>query len=284
MKSFRLKCKSPKGQFVIDSLSATSPLLDLLQSVSRLTGLPNSRIALKVGFPPQKVDLSHPEAELSGLGIQSGDTVIVEQGPEVSKPELVRVPVPADNSCLFTSVNFCITGGTLDTNCAPRLRRLIADRVVGDPENFSEAMLGMTAERYCEKLLREELWGGGIEISVLSQHFCLEIAVVDVQTVRIDHFGEDQNHAERILILYDGIHYDPLAFRDNDRITTKFPVTELHVLERALELAGQARAQRQFTDTGNFSLRCIVCSELLKGESEAQQHAKATGHASFGEV
>jgi len=48
-----------------------------------------------------------------------------------------------------------------------------------------------------------------------------------------------------------------------------------------------ARAQfheaRQFTDTANFTLRCLVCQLGVKGEKEAMEHAKASGHQSFGE-
>ncbi len=41
---------------------------------------------------------------------------------------------------------------------------------------------------------------------------------------------------------------------------------------------------RQFTDLANFSLRCLVCNQLLKGHTHAESHAKATGHINFGEV
>lgn len=39
----------------------------------------------------------------------------------------------------------------------------------------------------------------------------VEIDVVDVLTSRIDRFGEDKAYSHRILLLYDGIHYDALA-------------------------------------------------------------------------
>lgn len=42
--------------------------------------------------------------------------------------------------------------------------------------------------------------------------------------------------------------------------------------------------KRQFTDVSNFMLRCLVCNTLLKGHSDAQNHAKSTGHINFGEV
>jgi ubiquitin thioesterase OTU1 len=45
----------------------------------------------------------------------------------------------------------------------------------------------------------------------------------------------------------------------------------------------QAHEARQFTDTANFTLRCGVCQLPVKGEKEAVEHAKATGHQRFGE-
>ena len=34
----------------------------------------------------------------------------------------------------------------------------------------------------------------------------------------------------------------------------------------------------------NFSFRCLVCGTKLKGETEAQNHAKTTAHTNFSEV
>ena len=45
----------------------------------------------------------------------------------------------------------------------------------------------------------------------------------------------------------------------------------------------QAHEARQFTDTANFTLRCGVCQIGVRGEKEAVEHAKATGHQRFGE-
>jgi ubiquitin thioesterase OTU1 len=44
-----------------------------------------------------------------------------------------------------------------------------------------------------------------------------------------------------------------------------------------------AHAARAFTDTASFTLRCGACQLGLKGEKEAVEHAKATGHSNFTE-
>lgn len=58
----------------------------------------------------------------------------------------------------------------------------------------------------------------------------------------------------------------------------------MNMYQQAEQLAKEANASRQFTDVNKFTLRCMVCDSMLTGQVEAQQHAKSTGHANFGEV
>lgn len=55
-------------------------------------------------------------------------------------------------------------------------------------------------------------------------------------------------------------------------------------MQQAQQLAMEAKSSRQFTDVNRFSLKCIQCECLLVGQTEAQLHAKTTGHTNFGEV
>lgn len=202
-------------------------------------------------------------------------------------PVLTRTAVPADNSCLFTSVYYVVEGGVLNPGCAPDMRRLIAHIVASNPDLYSEAILGKTNEEYCEWIKRDDTWGGAIEISILSKFYQCEICVVDTQTVRIDRFGEDAGYTKRVLLIYDGIHYDPLQrnFPDPDTPPlTIFSSNDDIVLVQALELADEARRKRQFTDVNRFTLRCMVCQKGLTGQAEARDHARETGHTNFGEV
>ncbi|XP_009077965.1 PREDICTED: ubiquitin thioesterase OTU1, partial [Acanthisitta chloris] len=243
---------------------------------------------------------------LTSLSCLAGDTLIVEEdtakptpdSPVVAKktmshslreavPVLARRVVPADNSCLFTSVSYVVEGGVYDPGCAPEMRNLIAHIVASDPESYCEAVLGKTNREYCDWIRREETWGGAIEVSILSKFYQCEICVVDTQTVRIDRFGEDAGYTKRVLLIYDGIHYDPLERRIPDSDIppqTIFPTTDDVVLAQALELADEARRKRQFTDVNHFTLRCMVCQKGLTGQLEAREHAKETGHTNFGEV
>jgi ubiquitin thioesterase OTU1 len=63
-----------------------------------------------------------------------------------------------------------------------------------------------------------------------------------------------------------------------------FPTTNEDVLQQALELAQESKSSRQFTDVQQFSVKCLVCQVVLKGQVAAQLHAKETGHVSFGEL
>lgn len=47
-------------------------------------------------------------------------------------------------------------------------------------------------------------WGGAIELSILSRHLGNEIAAFDIQTQRVDIYGQDAGYGERVMVIYDG--------------------------------------------------------------------------------
>lgn len=298
----RLRCKTREGTHLLQGLTDLSSVRELQEQIAGVTGISGPTQRIMVGFPPASLDLRDGDATLRDLPIKSGDTLIVEEDKNkptpasihsindrtISKsPLIVRRVVPADNSCLFTSVYYVVEGGVYDPACAPEMRSLIAEIVASDPTSYSEAVLGKSNEEYCAWIRREDTWGGAIEVSILSKFYQCEICVVDTQTVRIDRFGEDAGYSRRVLLIYDGIHYDPLQrqFPDSDMPPmTIFPSSDDEALVQALELADDARRKRQFTDVNRFALRCMVCQKGLTGQSAARDHAKETGHTNFGEV
>ncbi|KAL1916999.1 uncharacterized protein VTP21DRAFT_5197 [Calcarisporiella thermophila] len=190
---------------------------------------------------------------------------------------VVQRVVPDDNNCLFRSV---------DPSVVAKLRKLVADCIRKDTDTYSEAFLGKPVEEYCNWIMKES-WGGAIELSILSKVYGVEIASIDIQTGRVDRFGEGE-YAQRVILLYSGIHYDAVAMtpdpnapREFDQ--TQFEVSDDAVLPAALQLAARLREKRQYTDLANFTLRCSVCQTGLRGQKEATQHALQTGHASFEE-
>ena len=302
----RLRLKTKNGQHLLNELTMASTLGELKALAASVSGIAAHHLRLLQGYPPKELDISGDGLAVSALNLRSGDALIVEQDPQVTaamqqqaskrlleglqsqvgQGMLVREVVPADNSCLFTSIDYVMNNGVLNLKSADPMRQLIASVVASNPATYNEAFLGKPNADYCTWILHSGSWGGAIEISILSQYYKVEIAVVDTQTVRIDRFGENNCYPQRVMLLYDGIHYDPLHMEmlDTGALVTKFSSRDAVTLSKALELASEAKSSRQFTDTANFTLRCLICNKALTGGPEAQAHAQQTGHQNFGEV
>ncbi|GAA5885329.1 hypothetical protein JCM6882_009572 [Rhodosporidiobolus microsporus] len=217
------------------------------------------------------------------------------QSVEVDGGYLVLRVVPDDNSCLFRAVALALDAGNADAPAA--LRKVVAGAIQADGEQWSEVVLGRTPESYIETILKPTSWGGAIELSIFASHFASEIWSIDVQTGRVDRFGEGNGYETFCLLVYSGIHYDALTFSfappepstsfpppNLDFDTTVFSIsTQDHLLSAAEKLVAQLRAQHAYTDTATFTLSCGICKEALKGEKEAREHAKKTGHTAFTE-
>ncbi|XP_015524317.1 ubiquitin thioesterase Otu1 [Neodiprion pinetum] len=313
MATFVLKVKTKSGQNLVKGLTGKDKVSQLKSKLSDLTGIPQIALHILGGFPPKALDLSKEDVALEDSGITSGDTLIVEEKQPPVKPRqqliergnntvprshiidtetlsnspgvLMKQIVPADNSCLFTSVGY-VLNGKVDTTCASFMRDIIAESVSSNPEEYSEAILGRPNGEYCEWIKKADSWGGAIELAILSWFYGLEIAVVDSINAIINRFGEDQHYAQRVFLMFDGIHYDPLYLEplDGGSIQTIFPTSDDTLLIQATELAREAKSSRQYTDVQKFTLKCMVCNVMLNGQLAAQQHAKDTGHMNFGEV
>uniref|UniRef100_A0A1B0GH65 Ubiquitin thioesterase OTU n=2 Tax=Lutzomyia longipalpis TaxID=7200 RepID=A0A1B0GH65_LUTLO len=307
---FSLKVKTKTGQHILRDVSPSLTLSQLKSQIVEFTKLPPDCMHILVGFPPRKLNMAGLEESIEASGISNGDTLIVE---EVAAPEvpavaerredallaaqsaavaedefagvLLKQVVPADNSCLFTSIGYALQG-KVNTDGGILMRQIIAEHVAADPESFSEAFLGRPNREYCAWILRDDSWGGAIEVSILSSFYGLEIDVVDITNAIINRFGEDKNYGQRIFLLFDGIHYDPLYLESltGGSPRTIFPIEAESIYLQAEQLAKEAQASKQFTDVNRFTLRCLVCDCHLTGQVEAQAHAKSTGHANFGEV
>jgi len=280
-------------------------------------------IDIKFGFPPKSLDNSDDTVKLSNLNVKSGETLLVRELPpcsadlkESSSAQnnsdcqntsreyvsandyandvmhnglgiLMREVVPANNSCLFLSVDYVMNGGKLDLNCVQKLRKIVSDAVKKDPIDYNEALLGKPNHQYADWILKEQSWGGAIELAVFCNHYKVEIVVINSMSGAINRFGEDKTYPHRVLLIYDGIHYDPikLCMVDSDELVeTIFSTFDDSILVQALDLANEAKSSRQFTDTAKFNLKCLDCRINLIGEKGAQEHAEKTGHTHFGEL
>jgi ubiquitin thioesterase OTU1 len=221
--------------------------------------------------------------------------VIDSNPPEIPVPNLGGVMVlrvmPDDNSCMFRALSSAVLGS--ETDGMVELRSVVAQTIQAQPEIYSEAVLAKEPTEYCKWITREDSWGGGIELSILSQHFDIEICSVNVQDVRIDRFNEGRS--TRCILVYSGIHYDvcavtPFAGAEPEFDRKVFDVVKMGdeetdggALEAARELCKVLQGRHYFTDTHRFDVQCGICGQAGKGEKWAVQHAKSTGHTDFTE-
>lgn len=309
MAGFVIRVKTKSGQKVVNGLVPEDKVSDLKAKLSEITGIPVYALHVLGGFPPKPINLNDDTATIVNSSIVSGDTLIVEERPlqfngERCPPEeigrshivddesfvdtpgvLMKKDVPADNSCLFTSIGY-VLNGKVDPSCAGPMREIVAAVVAEKWSKYSEAILGRPNDEYCKWIMKSDSWGGAIELSILSKVYGLEIVVIDSINAIVNRFGEDKHYDQRVFLIFDGIHYDPLYLEplDGGSIQTIFPTKDTRILFEAAELAREAKSSRQFTDVKRFTLMCNDCKVKLNGQVAAQQHAKETGHMNFGEV
>lgn len=261
MAEYVLRVKTKSGQKVVNGLLPQDKLGKLRSKLVEITGIPAEALHVLGGFPPRPINLNDETNSLEVSGIISGDTLIVEEksplyngkqkSEEIGRTHIIdeknftntpgvlmKKVVPADNSCLFTSVGYVLNGiyyklykyihirncnifisifsGKVDPSCSNFMREIIANAVASDPEEYSEAFLGQPNPEYCKWILKPESWGGAIELSILSKFYGLEIAVIDSINAIINRFGEDQHYPQRVFLIFDGIHYDPLYLEPLD--------------------------------------------------------------------
>ncbi|KNZ78434.1 Putative ubiquitin thioesterase otu1 [Termitomyces sp. J132] len=280
---------------------------DLQQEIYIATQILPSRQSLKAGYPPQSLTLI-PELPIESLGLKAGEQIIVAELPDAppsvpvpsissreSSPPmfLTRRPQPSQSS----GPDYVQTdGGVLihrivpdDNSCS-----VVAEGIQRNPSKYNEAILGMPPEKYIATILKSTTWGGAIELTILAAYYNTEIASVDVETGRIDHFSPPEGFASamRCILLYSGIHYDavtlaPMPEAPGEWHQTLFPssASDDHdsMMIAAGKLADILRAKKAFTNTSTFDLKCETCGKGLKGEKDARVHAEQTGHVRFGE-
>ncbi|PYI26562.1 putative OTU-like cysteine protease [Aspergillus indologenus CBS 114.80] len=227
---------------------------------------------------------------LAGKALNEGS----DDPPEIPSPEhhgtfVLRI-MPDDNSCLFRAISSATMGGV---DVMTELRSVVAQTIQANPDLYTEAVLEKKPDDYCQWIQNEGSWGGGIELSILSKHFDIEICSIDVQTLRVDSFNEGPSM--RCIVVYSGIHYDTIALSPSSppythadvpaEFDTKvFDANDPLVLEKSLALCKVLQERHYYTDTAGFRLRCNTCGRTFVGERGATQHAEQTGHVDFGEA
>ena len=218
---------------------------------------------------------AHPDGSAASVGNNLDNT-----------RKVTRKVIDADNSCLFNALGYLMERNA--HQMAPVYRRVIADEILRDGVTYSSEILGMTVGSYVSWILNPEKWGGEIEMNILSKHLRVQIAAVDIQTGKLYIYGQSSESTKRVYLLYDGIHYDAIISSSSsgdemDDITI-FSASDESIEKSAGFLASDLKCKKQFVNMAGCDLKCLVCSVGLRGQKEAQSHAKATGHQNFGQV
>lgn len=312
----RIRLRGPSGQQTCE-LGPESTVHDLQTEIR--TRFQLQHFIAKYGYPPRELRLQQydPQDRLQQLDVKlHGEQVIISDAdtpirpsavqpssksqdsaqdtPEVAVPDyqatMVLRIMPDDNSCLFRAFGTAFFG---DMDNMIELRSIIAQAIQADPTRYTKAVLDKDPESYCAWIQTDSAWGGAIELSILSQHFDIEICSIDVQTLRVDRFNDGR--PQRCILVYSGIHYDAIAISPSDPPHTHalnppdfdtkvFSAFDPVILEAATRLCHQLRDKHYYTDTANFKVKCNQCGQLFTGQSGASQHAMQTQHYDFGEA
>ena len=243
-------------------------------------------------FPPKRIDNTTSDTKtLPELSIGNNECLRIElidkdliraKDDEIidySKYSVKKKSIPADNSCLFNSINFAINQSIGEPEI---IRGIISSEILNNPIDYNEAILERPVDDYCDWILRGDSWGGGIEISILSKYFSIIIAVVDIQNITFEYFGD--GYSQIIYLLYNNVHYDVFYKEDNGKITGLFDVKDEKSKNEIMEICKELQKHQKYLDIQMFSVKCMQCNFLMKGQNDVIEHTKKTGHTNFSQI
>lgn len=292
-----IQCKYEDKSFTI-KIPKVESLLNLKHYiVKELSALKiftyDTNISIRYGFPPKLIsDSSNDTKTLPELSIGNNECLRVElidpkcirasenEIIDYSKHRIKKKSIPADNSCLFNAVNYAMNQSITEPEV---IRSIISMVILDNPSEYNKAVLEKDPEEYCEWIMKGDSWGGGIEIAILSKYFMLNIGVVDIKNLTIEFFGN--NYSNTIYLLYDNVHYDVFYYETEDKkITGVFKSDDTKAKDEILEIAAELKRHKQYVDTQNYSIKCMECNFLMKGNDDVIEHSKKTGHTNFNQI
>lgn len=200
--------------------------------------------------------------------------------------EPVRRFVDSDNSCLFSSIGYLIDNKNFSETTKYQYRQLLVNYL--ESNNLEAGILEIPKEDYIENIQNPSTWGGAIELKLFSDMLQIEIASIDVQSNRVDIFGQDKNYPQRIYVLYNGVHYDPLVMaytEDSNDDITSFASDDNETLISLQEYVKVFKDVGDFVDLANMnSFECDTCKTLFENQEEAYNHANNFQHWNFNEI
>ena len=197
---------------------------------------------------------------------------------DYSKYSIKKKDIPADNSCLFNAINFAINQNADNPEI---IRGIISSEIMANPNEYNSGILGKEPDKYCKWIMDKETWGGGIELSILSKFFQIQIGVADIQHITIEYFG---NYDRCIYLLYNNIHYDVFYKEENGKITGIFDSQDGKVKNEIMDICLELQQHEKYVDSTLFSIECMQCGLLMNGQNDVVKHSSKTGHINFKQV
>lgn len=241
-------------------------------SVCTLQNEVSSRACAACGSPnPSPSPAAAAPADGGGSSSSRGGV-----GGTVSNAAVAKMP--DDNSCLFHAISFLLSPSTSPSE----LRSRIAAQVTSQPHRWDEATLGKPQGEYVAFITNPIRWGGQVEIAIFSEIFRSEICIVDIQSGRMDCFGEGSGYAKRVYILYSGLHFDAVTLNPGAQRQVPTGAGSIAAADAAVQrLAVQKRSEGAFVDQNTMRLRCKICGFVAEGDYEARLHAGTMNHKEF---
>jgi ubiquitin thioesterase OTU1 len=263
----------------------------LMAEIRDVTGVFPSKQQISFGYPPQVLQTDAKSLPLTLLqaGMQKRDQLTLSERSANTRPtapvhaasrleEAIEVPIPEDNSCLFNSIAYLCMGSS---NRGPELRSHVIQEIRGNPGTYTPSTLGCAADDYCKWIANPMHWGGYIEMEILSRKFDVEICVLYIEECKIVRVTNG-THKDRIFLTYDNIHYNAVEFNGfGVRCLKRVPIDDATAESLALEMVKVLNTAGKFVNTAKCNMRCDVCGIVVKGQKEAEEHGKRTGHANF---
>jgi len=250
-----------------------------------------TNISIRYGFPPKLMsDSSNDTKTLPELNITNNECLRIDLiDPELkkfseneiidySKYSIKKKSIPADNSCLFNSINFAINN---NLNNPEIIRSIISSEILENQNEYNQAVLEKSPEDYAEWILYNDSWGGGIELSILSKYFHIKIAVVDIQNIVFEYFGE---YEDIIYLLYNNVHYDVFYNEKENEHPGVFKSNDEKIKNEIMEICKILQKHNKYLDVKSFNIKCMDCNFLMKGQDDVVEHSKKTGHVNFSQV
>ncbi len=200
--------------------------------------------------------------------------------------EPTRRFVDADNSCLFASIGYNLDHRNFSEITGLQYRQLLGQYL--ESNEVDKNLFEVPKDQYIDLIQNPSTWGGAVELKIFSDMFQMEIASIDVQSNRVDIFGEDKKYPQRIYLLYNGVHYDPLVMAINENSIDDICIFESDDVETLIQMQKYCKTFKEkgdFVDVSKMNtMKCSICEEKFETQDEALIHAENYKHWNFEQI